>query len=74
MDSLLRDFLASGKKLLNDTKEKKIKTAQQRKKAQEPLDADPHKNFIRRVVSEKPKKAEVVEDIKKFIKGAEEEL
>lgn len=74
MEGFLRDFLSSGKKLLDDTKQSKIKTPQQRKKAAEPLSDDPHKNFIRRVIAEKPKKKEVVEDIKKFIESAEADL
>lgn len=75
MDSVLKDFFSSGKKLLSDTKEMKIKDAKKKKATVETqLDADPHKNFIRRITTEKPRKAELVEDLKKFIAGAEAEL
>ena len=74
MEGFLRDFLASGKKLLDDTKQIKMKTAKQKKKAAEPLSDDPHKNFVRRVIAEKPKKKEIVDDIKKFISAAEADL
>jgi len=74
MEGFLKEFMSSGRKLLDDTKQQKLKTPQAKKKAAEPLDADPHKNFIRRVTTEKPKRAEIVEDLKKFIAGAEAEL
>lgn len=74
MEGFFKEFLASGRKLLDDTKQIKMKTPQQKKKAAEPLSDDPHKNFIRRVISERPKKKEVVDDIKKFIASAEADL
>ena len=77
-DAALREFLSSGKKLLQDTKaprrvlEKKTKTA-------DPLtgevkETDPHKVFVRRTIQEKPKKAEVITEFKKFIEQAEAKL
>ena len=71
-----RSFLASGKKLLDDTKavkltkEKRVKTTIN---VSEP-DADPHKGFVKRTVSEKPDAKEVIKDIKRFITAAEEAL
>lgn len=74
MEGILRDFMSSGKRLLTDTKQMKIKDPKKKKAAIDTPEADPHKNFIRRVCMEKPKKSEVVDDIKKFIAGAEAEL
>jgi hypothetical protein len=35
---------------------------------------DPHKTFVKNAITSKPKKTELVEDIKKFIKTAEAHL
>lgn len=74
MEGILRDFMTSGKRLLADTKQIKIADPKKKKAAIDTPDTDPHKTFIRRTTTEKPKKAELVEDIKKFIAGAEAEL
>lgn len=76
MSEALKDFLASGRKLLGDTK---TPTAKETKKqppsvGSGPVETDPHKIFQRRTIQEKPKKSEVVEDMKKFIKQAEDKL
>ena len=76
MSDILKDFLASGRKLLDDTKSPTAKTTKKQPPAVStaPVETDPHKIFERRTIQEKPKKSEVVEDIKKFIKQAEDEL
>ena len=84
MSDALKDFLASGKKLLNDTKTpRKAPEPANTKKGSlpnpalgsgEPVERDPHKLFIRRVVKEKPSKKEVVEQFEKFIEQAESQL
>jgi len=76
MSEALKDFLASGRKLLGDTK---TPTAKETKKqppsvGSGPVETDPHKIFQRRTIQQKPKKSEVVEDMKKFIKQAEDKL
>jgi len=81
MDSTLKHFLESGRSILRDTKmprkipanvEKKGKGAAQLK--QSPLSDDPHKVFVRKVSQEKPKPKELLEQIKRFIAAAEEDL
>lgn len=39
-----------------------------------PEDGDPHKVFIKKTISDKPKKMEVVESMKRFIKAEEAKL
>ena len=72
MDATYRTFIESGKSLLLDTKIPRKK--KQNAMTLEPLDADPHKALVKRVIASKPKKSELVEDFKKFIKEAEDEL
>jgi hypothetical protein len=76
MSEALKDFLASGRKLLGDTKTPTAKTTKKQPPAvgTGPVETDPHKIFQRRTIQEKPKKSEVVEDMKKFIKQAEDKL
>ena len=72
MSNPLADFMKSGKKLLEDTKLPKLAPA---KNAKIPaVTGDPHKMFVRRTIQERPKKAEVVAELKKFISAAEEQL
>ena len=72
-DSVLNNFMKSGRHLLGDTKAPR-KIGTKPKKLETQMEEDPHKLFIRRCVMEKPKKADIVDDIKKFIKAAEETL
>jgi hypothetical protein len=76
MSEALKDFLASGRKLLGDTKTPKAKETKKQPPSvgSGPVETDPHKIFQRRTIQEKPKKSEVVEDMKKFIKQAEDKL
>lgn len=81
MDGTLKNFLESGKALLTDTKTRKPKavapkppkvgfeTASELKG-----ENDPHKKFVKRVIDAKPKKSDLVEDLKSFIEKAEAEL
>ena len=71
-----REFLASGKAIVGDTRARKI--AQKGKalppssiESLTPAETDPYRIFAKRTVAEKPKKAEMVKDIKKFIEAAE---
>lgn len=71
MTDLLRDFLKSGKKLLDDTK------APKRMKKQPDLsemETDPHRVFVKRTINEKPKPKDLVKELKRFIDAAEAEL
>ena len=71
--SFLHDFFKSGKKLIDDTK---IPVAQKSKKkaavTEVSTETDPHKILVRRTIQEKPKKIDLVDDLKRFIKTAEE--
>jgi len=75
MDSNLKSFLESGKHLIGDTK----KILKKKQLAPEPLgtqqvELDPHRAFVKNAIQSKPKKAEIVEDFKKFIQLAEDDL
>ena len=76
-DSVLNAFLPSGRHLLIDTKAPR-KSHKKEKVTKEELmgdmETDPHKIFRKRCIAEKPKKAEVVADIKRFIEAAEKDL
>ena len=73
MSAYLNDFLKSGKKILEDTKSPAIKKEKAKPVAAlgTPTDSDPHKVFIKRMIQERPKKKDVVEEFEKFIKAAE---
>ena len=73
----IRELLASGKRLLLDTKTPRklaAKTGKMEAPLGEPTETDPFRAFSKRVISEKPKKVEVVKDIKRFIEVAEAAL
>lgn len=77
MSDYLSQILKSGKKLLNDTKVPATKEKREtvaKSATAPPTDSDPHKAFIKRTISEKPKKLDVVEDLKRFIKTEEAKL
>jgi hypothetical protein len=75
MEGFLREFFSSGKRLLDDTKQVKISNPKKRTGEMNPVaETDPHRLFVRRTIAEKPKKADLVKDIQKFIAGAEAEL
>ena len=77
MDSTLKDMLQSGRRLLVDTKQKKVSGAKKpnpSKDLVEPTETDPYRVFSRRVIAERPKKDEILKDIHRFIKAAEDAL
>jgi hypothetical protein len=70
----IRELLASGKRLLLDTKTPRkvaAKTAKMEAPLGEPTETDPYRVFSKRVIHEKPKKSELIKDIKRFIETAE---
>lgn len=77
-DGFVAEFLKSGKALISDTKTPKVKS--ESVKATKPeqkalvVDSDAHKVLIRRAVTDKMKKSDLVEEFKKFILAAEAEL
>jgi hypothetical protein len=72
MSASFQEFLKSGKKILDDTKSPApLKSKGKISLKEEIEEKDPHKIFIRRVIQEKPKKPELVVELKKFITAAE---
>ena len=68
----LREFMKSGKTLITDTK---LKGALKPKDKAKPDELGcPHKIFVRRTIQEKPKKADIIVEFKKFIKVEEDKL
>jgi len=53
------------------TKEKREKIV---KNSETPPESDPHKAFIKKTITDKPKKEDVVKDLERFIKEAESKL
>ena len=73
MSSYLKDVLSTGRKILGDTKQLPVKDSKPKPSSiHNPPESDPHKIFIKRAISERPKKSEMVDEIKKFIKQAED--
>jgi len=78
MDGNFKEFMASGKGLITDTKTPKVK-AQSVKASKVGLEApveckDPHRMLIKRCIDDRIKKSEVIEEFKKFIDSAEAQL
>jgi hypothetical protein len=76
MDGTFKEFLESGRKLLGDTKLPRQKPTA---KAKDPAKMDEHPGdshqvFVKRTISELPKKSEIVEEIKKFVAVAEKDI
>ena len=71
MSDYLKQFLSKGGRILGDTKEPGVKKVIA-KVAPAPLGTpapeDPHRAFIDRCIQEKPKKVDIVEDLKRFVK------
>ena len=77
MDSTLKDMLQSGRRLLVDTKQKKAPGAKKPNPSKDLVattETDPYRVFSRRVIAERPKKDEILKDIHRFIKAAEDAL
>lgn len=78
MSDYLTQVLKSGKTVLKDTKtpatKEKREVIAKSKTTPTPEDSDPHKVFIKKTISDKPKKLEVVESMKRFIKAEETKL
>ena len=75
MDNNLREFLASGKKLLDDTKTPRaVQTKKQPPGKMDAPSGDSHQTFVKRTIAELPKKSEIIEELKKFVKVAEKDI
>ena len=83
MSDYLRDLLATGKVLLQDTKTPRaVKTATSSKgkgvtnpaAGSMPNETDPHKIFVRRAIKERLKKSDIKDQIQKFCDAEDEKL
>ena len=74
MSDFLRDLNSRGAKILDDTKTRPVKAAPKPPSITTPPETDPHRAFVKRTIQERPKKGDVVEELKKFIKQEEEKL
>jgi len=78
MDGTYKEFLASGRGLITDTKTAKVKSESVKKAPvglnTPPLEKDPHRVLIRRCIDERIKKSDVAEEFKKFIQEAEDSM
>jgi hypothetical protein len=82
MGDYLKEVLASGRKILVDTKtprkalepDKKSGKVPNPAAGSAPHETDPHKIFVKRAVKEKLKKTEIVEEVQKFCDDADSKL
>lgn len=77
MSDYWKEFLTSGRALLLDTKSARKVTPASKTLKKEDLgvpETDPYKAFIRRVIQDKPKKSEIVKELKRFADAAEAAL
>jgi hypothetical protein len=78
MDSSFKEFLSSGKRVISDTKQPKVKTtAVPAKKKAEALDGDetdPHRRFVKYCIRNKPDTKELIKEFEKFIEIEEAKL
>jgi len=78
MDGNFKEFMASGKGLITDTKTPKVKAVSVKASKvglETPVESkDPHRMLIKRCIDDKIKKSEVIEEFKKFIDSAEAQL
>ena len=80
MDTTLKSLFDSGRKLLADTKapkpphQGKLKDKVTPASMAKPTESDPYRMFAKRTIHERPKKPELVDDIKRLIEMAEKDL
>lgn len=74
MDGTLKNFLDSGRHLLTDTKMPRQASNKKPGRLTTAQEGDPHKVFVSYAIANKPKKLELLDDIKRFIKQAEDLL
>jgi hypothetical protein len=74
MDATLKNFYDSGKHLLTDTKVPRKMHQKAVKQTTADEAGDPHKVFQKNTINNLPKKAEMLKDVERFIKQAEDLL
>lgn len=76
-DSIVKEFLKSGKAIITDTKLPKAQPTKKQVPLQESLSepsGDRHQVFVKRVINTKPKKSEILEEFIKIVQEAEKDL
>jgi hypothetical protein len=74
MNAILKDFIASGRTLVTDTKLPKPKDAKPVVQSNPADCGDIHKVLVKRAVQEKPKKADLIKEFEKIIALEEAKL
>jgi len=74
MDGTLKQFMESGKHLIQNSKLPKQVPSKIAPAKQDEFVGDAHQVFVRRTKKELPKKQDIVEELKKFIKVAEADI
>lgn len=78
MDATFQHFLQSGRTLVADTKGPRRPIGGDKQKASaagfDTTETDPYRIFSRKMILEKPSKADVVKEIRRFIEMAEAAL
>jgi hypothetical protein len=78
MDSAARDFIASGRRLIYDTKAPKPSSVGVSKVVKEQAlgneEKNPHKRFVKYCIDTKPKIPEMIKEFEKFIEAEEAKL
>jgi len=70
----LKNLMSSGRVILADTKRPALQKKPQPSSITTPPESDPHKILVRRAISDRIPKKELVEEFQKFIKAAEDAL
>ena len=77
MGDALKEFLKSGKNIITDTKLPKSQPTKKQINLQESLSepvGDRHQVFVKRVIQQKPKKSEILEEFIKIAQEVEKDL
>ena len=80
MDATLKSMFDTGRKLLSDTKkpkpphQEKLKDKVTPASMAKPTESDPYRMFAKRTIHERPKKPELVDEIKRLIEMEESRL
>lgn len=74
MDEYLKQFMSSGKNLIQDTKTPRKVNAKPKKESLTAPEGSPHDIFVKRIIQDKPKKSDLVKEFGRFITLAEQDL
>jgi hypothetical protein len=78
MSDVLKEFMASGKRMIADTKLKKPKTEGPPKSTKGDVldgdEVDPHKRFVKYCIKNKPATKDIIKEFERFIEAEEAKL